>query len=134
MHGAYKQVNGWLTDRDPAYLYATGLHLLAFWAPVLVPADATDERLAQIIAEGDEFRIKDLTSRNCQRFEKDIWSIGGRRRSRIGSWAVISQGRRPCGALRRDPFRVLGLAAQTFAQYWNLQKTFGLRDHRPGPQ
>ena len=53
-HGAYKQVNGLITGRSPAYLYATGLHLLAFWAPILVPADATDERLARIIEQGDD--------------------------------------------------------------------------------
>ena len=55
LHGAYKQVNGLLCGRPPAYLYATGLHLLAFWAPILVPADATDQRLAQIIEQGNEY-------------------------------------------------------------------------------
>ena len=72
MHGAYKQVNGLLTDREPAYLYATGLHLLAFWAPILVPADASDERLAQIIAEGDEFNIKDLTAPKLPAFREGL--------------------------------------------------------------
>ena len=121
MHGAYKQVNGWLTDRDPAYLYATGLHLLAFWAPVLVPADATDERLAQIIAEGDEFHIKELTSRNCQRFEKDY--LVDRWQEEEPDWELGSDIAKETAlrALRRNPFQVLGLAAQTFAQYWNLR-------------
>src|SRR5207244_3396418 len=69
LHGSYRQVNGLLCDREPAYLYATGFHLLAFWAPILVPADAPDQRLSQIIEQGDEFDIKELTARNNQRFE-----------------------------------------------------------------
>ena len=121
MHGAYKQVNGLLTDREPAYLYATGLHLLAFWAPILVPADAPDERLAQIIAEGDEFNIKDLTVRNCQRFEKDY--LVDRWQEEEPDWTLGSQIAKETAlhALRRNPLQVLGLAVQTFAQYWNLK-------------
>ena len=68
LHGAYKQVNGLLCDREPGYLYATGFHLLAFWAPILTPADASDQRLARIIEQGDEFDIKDLTARNAPTF------------------------------------------------------------------
>jgi hypothetical protein len=60
LHGAYKQVNGWLCGREPGYLYATGFHLLAFWAPILTPADASDERLARIIEQGDELMILKL--------------------------------------------------------------------------
>jgi hypothetical protein len=121
MHGAYKQVNGWLTDREPAYLYATGLHLLAFWAPVLVPADASDERLAQIIAEGDEFNIKELTERNCQRFEPGY--LVDRWQEEEPDWQLGSQIAKETAlhALRRNPWQVLGLAARTFAQYWNLR-------------
>jgi len=121
MHGAYKQVNGLLTDREPAYLYATGLHLLAFWAPILIPADASDERLAQIIAEGDEFNIKDLTLRNCQRFEKDY--LVDRWQEEEPDWTLGSEIAKETAlhALRRNPLGVLGLAGQTFAQYWNLR-------------
>jgi hypothetical protein len=122
LHGAYKQVNGLLTEREPAYLYATGLHLLAFWAPILEPGDASDARLAQIIEEGNEFDIKDLTMRNCQRFDQgylvDKWQ------EEEPDWERASQVARETAlrALRRRPLQVLGLAVQTFAQYWNLQE------------
>jgi hypothetical protein len=33
VHVAYKYVNGWLSNREPAYLYDTGSHLVAVWAP-----------------------------------------------------------------------------------------------------
>jgi len=107
--------------REPAYLYATGLHLLAFWAPILVPADASDERLARIIEQGDEFDIKELTARNNQRFAPDYlvdrWQEvepDGPRASQIAKETALR-------ALRRNPLQVLHLAARTFAQYWNLK-------------
>ena len=120
-HGAYKQVNGLITGREPAYLYATGLHLLAFWAPLLVPTDASDERLARIIEHGDEFDIKELTARNDQRFaeghlvprwqeeEPDV-----ERANQIAKETALR-------VLRRDPLGVLRLAVQTFAQYWSVK-------------
>jgi hypothetical protein len=120
-HGAYKGINGLITGREPAYLYATGLHLLAFWAPVLTPADASDERLARIIEQGDEFNIKDLTERNNQRFEEDYlvyrWQqieFDTTRASDIAKETALR-------ALRRNPLQVAGLAVRTFAQYWNLK-------------
>src|SRR5262249_11813207 len=60
MHGAYKYVNGRVSNREPAYLEETGAHLAAVWAPVLEPSDAHDPRFADIIANGDQFKIKDL--------------------------------------------------------------------------
>ncbi len=121
LHGTYKQVNGWLCGRAPAYLYATGLHLLAFWAPILEPADASDQRLAQIIEQGDEFDIKELTARNSQRFAPDHlvdrWQElepDVSRSNRIAKETALH-------ALRRNPLGVLHLAARTFAQYWNLK-------------
>jgi hypothetical protein len=67
MHGAYKQVYGKLGKREPAYLHATGLHLVSMWAPALEPDDATDPRFRQLIAEGDKFKLKDLQLRTAQR-------------------------------------------------------------------
>jgi hypothetical protein len=120
-HGAYKQVNGLITGREPAYLYATGLHLLAFWAPILVPTDASDERLARIIERGDEFDLKDLTARNNQRFARDY--LIDRWQETEPDWPRASEIAKETAlrALRRNPLQVLGLAARTYAQYWNLE-------------
>src|SRR5262249_50105412 len=52
MHGAYKYANGWLSKREPAYLYDAGAHLVAVWAPILEPSDASDPRFGDIIANG----------------------------------------------------------------------------------
>lgn len=121
LHGAYKQVNGLLCGRPPAYLYATGLHLLAFWAPILAPTDATDQRLARIIEQGDEYDIKELTARNDQRFKSGHlvprWQEVEPDVSRANQIARETA----LHALRRNPLGVLHLALRTFAQYWNLQ-------------
>ena len=121
LHGAYKQLNGWLSHREPGYLYATGLHLLTFWAPILTPADATDPRLARIIELGDQFHIKDLTARNGQR-----WALGGL----IDRWKKVELNPRRADeiaketalrAFRHNPLHVLRLAEETFAQYWGVR-------------
>lgn len=121
LHGAYKQVNGRLTGREPAYLYGTGLYLLASWAPIVMPADAPDKRLARIIEQGDEFQIKELTARNHQRhfpgFLIDRWEKvepAALRANQIAKRTALR-------VLRRHPLEVLSLAARTFAQYWNLK-------------
>ena len=78
MHGAYKYANGWLSKREPAYLHDSGTHLAAVWAPALEPSDATDSRFRDLIANGDQFKIDDLTLRNAQHFGEgfliDRWS------------------------------------------------------------
>ena len=65
MHGAYKYANGWLSNREPAYLYDAGAHLAAVWAPALEPSDATDPRFGDLIANGDQFKINDLRTKKC---------------------------------------------------------------------
>ena len=122
LHGTYKQVNGLLCGRPPAYLYATGLHLLAFWAPILIPQDASDPRLAHIIEQGDEFDLKDLTARNSQRFDPDhlvtLWQEAEPEVARANQIAKETA----LHALRRNPLGVAQLALQTFAQYWNVKE------------
>ena len=34
LHTGYKRANGWVSQREPAYLYTTGVTILAFWSPV----------------------------------------------------------------------------------------------------
>lgn len=121
LHGTYKQVNGLLCGRPPEYLHATGLHLLAFWAPMLVPADASDPRLAEIIEEGNEFGIKDVKLRNCQRFESGHLVAKWQKVEPDVARANQIAKETAMHALFRSPLQVLRLAAQTFGQYWNLR-------------
>jgi hypothetical protein len=121
MHGAYKYANGRLSHREPAYLYNAGDHLAAVWAPALEPSDATDARFGDIIANGDQFKIKDLHLRNAQQYAEGLL---------IPRWHKIEKDRRnndrvsretAINALRRRPLEIAGLAVQTYMEYWNLR-------------
>jgi hypothetical protein len=121
LHTGYKRLNGRLSHREPDYLYATGLHLLSFWAPVLEPADAADERLGRIIAKGDQYGIKDLFGRNAQRYSPghliDLWEkteTDPKRANDIARQTALN-------ALRHHPVQVMGLAVRTFLQYFDLR-------------
>ena len=118
MHGAYKYANGWLSKREPAYLYGTGDHLAAVWAPVLEPSDATDPRFGEIIANGDQFKIKALHLRNAQQYAQGFL---------IKRWREIERDPRTnervtretaMNALRRRPLAIFGLTLQTYMEYW----------------
>ena len=120
MHGAYKQANGWLSNRQPAYLYDAGAHLAAVWAPALQPSDATDSRFRDLIANGHQFKIDDPTLRNAQHFGQGFL---------IDRWREIEKDRRKSdriaretamNALRRRPLQIAGLALKTYMGYWGI--------------
>src|SRR6478672_2064747 len=98
--------------RQPAYLYNVGDHLAAVWAPALEPSDATDPRFGDIIANGQQFKIKDLGLRNAQQYGPgllmDRWreiEKDPRKNDRVARETAIS-------ALRRRPLEIVGLAVQ----------------------
>ena len=120
MHGAYKHANGWLSNREPAYLHDAGAHLVAVWAPALEPSDATDSRFRDLIANGHQFKIDDLTLRNAQHFGEGFL---------IDRWRKIEKDRRKSdriaretamNALRRRPLQIVGLAMKTYMGYWGI--------------
>ena len=120
MHGAYKYANGWLTGREPAYLYGAGVHLVSVWAPVLQPSDTTDPRFRELIAEGHKFGLNDPRLRNAQHFADGFlierWrkiEKNPRKRERIARQTAMY-------ALRRRPLQIVGLTAKTYMGYWNI--------------
>jgi hypothetical protein len=121
LHGTYKHANGRLTNREPAYLYETGAHLAAVWAPALEPSDATDPRFGELIANGNQFNIKDLHSRNAQQYAEGYL---------IRRWREIEKERQQndrvarktaINALRRRPLEIVRLAVQSYMEFWNLR-------------
>ena len=120
MHGAYKQAYGKLRKRESAYLHDAGVQLVSMWAPAIEPGDATDPRFRELIADGDEFKLKDLQLRNAQRFGKgfliDRWrQIESKRKKsdRIAKETAMN-------ALRRRPLQIVGLAMKTYMGYWGI--------------
>ena len=119
MHGAYKYAYGRLSKSEPAYLYETGAHLVAVWAPTLEPSDASDPRFAELIANGDQFKIKDFHSRNAQQYGEGFL---------IRRWRQIEKDRQTndrvaretaMNALRRRPLAIVELTMKTYMGYWN---------------
>lgn len=120
LHAGYKRANGWLSHREPGYLYSTGITLLAYWAPVLQPEDAPDPRLADLIRRGDEFHLKNPVFRNAQRFRPghliDRLKTVVPDRSKADSLAKKTA----LHALWRDPLGILGIGWHTYVCYWNV--------------
>ena len=119
MHGAYKYANGWLSNREPDYLYNAGAHLVAVWAPALEASDATDPRFGEIIANGNQIKIKNLHLRNAQQFGKDLlvdrWreiEKDPQKNDRVARETAIN-------ALRHRPLEIVGLAVKTYMGYCN---------------
>jgi hypothetical protein len=120
LHAGYKQTNGWLSHREPDYLYSTGITLLAFWAPVLQPEDAPDPGLADLIRRGDEFHLKNPVFRNAQRFRPDHLIDRLRKLEPDKPKADSLAKRTALHALFRDPLGVLGISWRTYLSYWNV--------------
>jgi hypothetical protein len=121
IHGAYKRVNGMLSQREPAYLYDAGAHLAAVWAPALRPSDATDPRFRDLIANGHQFKIGNLRLRDAQQFGENLlidrWSKiekNERTRDQVAKETTIN-------ALRRHPLDIVRLTLKTYMQYWGAR-------------
>ena len=119
LHLGYKQINGLLAGRPPAYLYSSGLSILAAWAPALRPSDSPEPRLAQIIAQGNEFHLTDLRLRNSQLYSKDY--LVDRWKKVASDLAVADQVAKQTAlrALLRRPNGILSLGCRTFLGYFN---------------
>jgi len=117
----YRQLNGRLAGREPAFLHSSGLSVLTTWAPILKPTDSPDPRLSELIAKGDQFRLNDLWARDGQ-----LYSPGGL----VDQWKQIEPNaaisdqvakQTALNALLRRPMDVVTLGAKTFLHYWNFE-------------
>src|SRR5204863_5733164 len=136
LHSGYKQANGWVSNREPAYLYTTGTTILAFWAPILQPEDAADPRLADLLRQGDEFGMRNPGLKNSQSFAPGYLLDRLAKIEPDPSKANSIARRTARRALWRDPLGVLGLPWHTYQEYWSgpALKQFAERDfslHNP---
>lgn len=132
LHGAYRQhigkaFGGW----PPAYQYYDGLMLLAAWAPILQPGDATEPLVAELLKQQAD--DPDLPLDNRLMRESQLWANGGLvERLKVvfegNALAANTCAKRVCrAALRRDPGAVLRLAWQSFGDYAFRWDRHGLR-------
>jgi hypothetical protein len=118
----YRQVNGRLAGREPAYLHASGLSLLATWAPVLKPTDSPDPRLSELIREGDQFQLNDIRLRPAQLYSPGYLVA---RWKQIEPNATISSRVAKQTALHAFLHRPMGVATlgmETFLGYWDFSQ------------
>jgi hypothetical protein len=118
----YRQLNGRLAGREPAYLHDSGLAILTTWAPALKPTDSSDPRLAELIAEGDQFRLNDIRLRDRQLYASgylvDRWKQiepNATVLNRVAKQTALH-------ALWRRPLGVATLGARTFLGYWDFER------------
>jgi hypothetical protein len=119
LHLGYKKVNGFLSERPPAYLYSSGLSILAVWAPALQPNDSPDPRLAQIISQGKQFHLTNLRLRNSQLYSKGY--LVDRWQNAEGDSALADQVAKQTAlrALSHRPAAILSLGWRTFLGYFD---------------
>ena len=119
LHLGYKQLNGYLAGRPPAYLYSSGFSILATWAPVLQPADSSDPRLAQIISEGNRFHLRDPRQRNSQLYSEN--RLVARWKNAEPDLARAEQVAKQTAlhALLHRPISIATLGARTYLDYFH---------------
>ena len=120
LHAGYKQLNGFLSQKPPAYQYQTGMFLLANWAPIIKPVDLARPDISDMVFKDLKFNLADRRTRSAQH-----WQFGGIV-SRINEALPdeleaerVARGT-ALNALKRDPMGVVSLAMHTFADFWNL--------------
>ena len=122
LHLSYKQINGWLSGREPAYLYSSGFSILATWAPTLTPGDSPDSRLARIIGRGSEFHLSDIHLRNSQLYSPGY--LVDRWKKAEPNLAIDDQVAKQTAlhSLLRRPIPILVLGGRTFLGYFDLHQ------------
>jgi len=118
----YRQLNGRLASRRPALLHNSGLAILTTWAPALKPSDSPDPRLAELIAEGDQFRLNNIRWRDVQLYSPE--GLVGRWKQIEPNDAIANQVAKQTAlnALLHRPIGVVTLGAKTFLSYWDFKR------------
>ena len=118
----YRQINGALARREPGLLHASGFTLLATWAPALQPTDSPDARLASLVAEGGQFRIREPLLRTSQLYQPGY--LVSRWKEIEPDLAISNRVAKQTAlhALIRRPLDVAALGVKTFWSYWNFHE------------
>lgn len=120
LHQGYKNLNGWLSQKPPAYQYQSGIFLLAFLSPIVEPVDFPYPELRDAVFESLKYDLKDRHKRALHH-----WHPGGLIAKLHEAVPDMIEADRVAritvqNALMRDPAGIVRLAAVTFSDYWNL--------------
>jgi len=120
LHHGYKGLNGWLSQKPPAYQYQSGIFLLAFLGPIVEPEDFPYPESREAVFGNLKYDLKDRHKRVLHH-----WHSGGliaKLHEAVPDMLEADRVARTTvqNALIRDPLGFFRLAAATFADYWDL--------------
>ena len=120
LHQGYQHLNGWLSQKPPAYQYQSGIFVLAFLGPIVEPVDFPYPESRDAVFGNLKYDLKDRHKRALHH-----WHPGGliaRLHEAVPDMLEADSVARTTvqNALMRDPLGIVRLAAATFSDYWNL--------------
>ncbi len=121
LHSAYKSLNGYLSERPPAYIYHNGFFLVSYFAPIIEPVDFPDNEIKNKVLENLKYDLRDPHKRAIHH-----WEIGGivnvlNRYFPDSSEANKFAKQIAINALKRNPLGLLKIAYTGFTDYWNIK-------------
>jgi hypothetical protein len=121
LQSAYKQWNGSLSKKPPAYTYADGFFLLSNVSPLVTPADTDNPQIAAVLAAPLRYGTKpeEFNSRNSEMFGDD--GLIARLRNVLKDEYRTNAEAKSIAyrAIRRDPAGFIRLAMQTHHKYYS---------------
>jgi hypothetical protein len=120
----YRQLNGKLAGRRPAFLHAGGFSLLTTWAPLLRPTDSPDPRLSQLIAEGNQFQLNDIRARDRQLYAPGYLTSRWKQIEPNANIANDVAKQTALHVMLHRPISVAVLGVKTFSGYWNFGQIY----------
>jgi hypothetical protein len=120
-HFAYKNLNGFLSKRPPAYQYHSGFFLLADLAPIIKVEDFPSPEIGSAIFDNIQFDLLDRKTRGPQR-----WMEGGLIANLLKVFPDDIEADRVAkqiaiNAIKRDPISALKLSFKGFLDYWDKE-------------
>lgn len=121
LQNSYKQWNGSLSKRPPAYTYVDGFFLLTNVSPLVTPADTDNPALREVLAQPLLYGAAPdaYNSRNAEMFLDD--GLVSRIKKTFGDEhaANVEARRIAYRVIARDPLGFAGLALQTYTKFWS---------------
>lgn len=121
LHTAYKNLNGYLSDKPPAYLYHGGFFLISYFSPIIEPDDFPDNEIRYTVFKNLKYDMKDPHKRAIHH-----WEIGGivnvLNRYMYNSLEADNFAKKVViNSLKRNPIGFLKIAYLGFIDYWNIK-------------
>jgi hypothetical protein len=124
LHQGYRQLNGRLAGREPAYLHASGYSVLTTWAPVLKPTDSPDSRLSELIVQGSQFQLNNIRARDGQLYAPGYLIARWRQLEPNDAISNRVAEQTALHALLCRPLDVAMLGVKTFSDYWDFRRSY----------